>query len=744
MDLNKKLKELKPQQLNCNVFDVYSYNGLTMQDLLCQFFTTINECVKSTNEVIDLTDWLVNIGLEEEVVKKLMVLIEDGTVEELINVNLFENLNKQLEQKANSINVYDKSNTYNKNEVDTKVFTMANMGQDVKEAMTGGSVAVVGENAILSENIVDRQITFNKMGCRYLEGIIKQGNVNLDIVNKKIIATGPAGVYVDVHSKYYTYQAHEVDINDININTICGIYFNLTTLRYEMYSLEKKITEGYNLVLIAYYWKNRLTSRQDKNVLMLNGSYVDKNREFDFNSDPSSNYRCGMVNGYMNIDTTTRTITYKAFNAVVPLPNGPHIPGGECVYPETTEAINIYVDMNNKSLACYKFTDTTQNSITNQFFLGTLFNNKMHNSLSNKFITVNGIKDGGWYEEINTNERITTLNEVWNNWERGCKYPIAFLGDSTTDGHSTTTGANNVIGTDYINEHAYPYLLEQLIKTETNNDNVRIYNAGFSGQTAQWAKNNIETIFTNYRDSKMVGISYGINDSLTDDVGVYYDSFKSNIEWLITYFKGKGIQPFLLTTQAVLMKKGSRNQTTSDKINTVANKIKEELAIKHNLEIIDVNKFTEMFLLYSNYNINEIEPDSLHFGDIGHKYESELFFSILCPRVINTSNIDKITIFTQNVKTDINNFTKNTNSEFKYVVNYTREETSDLLVLDVLLFNNEKTQIKLSVVGDVLVKDNGELIDDLSQYDLDLGLHHIQVVSQSNKVSFEGIKIIRN
>lgn len=108
MDLKKKLKELKPQQLNCNVFDVYSYNGLTMQDLLCQFFTTINECVKSTNEVIDLTDWLVDIGLEEEVVKKLMVLIEDGTVEKLINVNLFKTLNNeinglssQLEQKAN-------------------------------------------------------------------------------------------------------------------------------------------------------------------------------------------------------------------------------------------------------------------------------------------------------------------------------------------------------------------------------------------------------------------------------------------------------------------------------------------------------------------------------------------------------------------------------------------------------------------------------------------------------------------
>ena len=42
------------------------------------------------------------------------------------------------------------------------IVTMANMGQDVKEAMTGGSVAVVGENTILNENIVDKQVSPNK------------------------------------------------------------------------------------------------------------------------------------------------------------------------------------------------------------------------------------------------------------------------------------------------------------------------------------------------------------------------------------------------------------------------------------------------------------------------------------------------------------------------------------------------------------------------------------------------------
>ena len=110
MDLNKKLEELKPHQLNCNVFDVYSYNGLTMQDLLCQFFTKINECITVSNETIDLAKWLVNEGLEIEVVKKLMIWLEDGTLENIINVNLFNTLNdkinglsSQLEHNANKL-----------------------------------------------------------------------------------------------------------------------------------------------------------------------------------------------------------------------------------------------------------------------------------------------------------------------------------------------------------------------------------------------------------------------------------------------------------------------------------------------------------------------------------------------------------------------------------------------------------------------------------------------------------------
>lgn len=81
--------------------------------------------------------------------------IEDAI--DKINENERNNTTALSKRIDNNFNVLDAVKA-DKNEV----FTMANMGQDIKEAMTGGSVAVVGENAILTDNIVDGQVTYKK------------------------------------------------------------------------------------------------------------------------------------------------------------------------------------------------------------------------------------------------------------------------------------------------------------------------------------------------------------------------------------------------------------------------------------------------------------------------------------------------------------------------------------------------------------------------------------------------------
>lgn len=86
--------------------------------------------------------------------------IEDAI--DTINQNEKNDIAALDKRITSNYNVLD-SNKADKNEVNLKVWGMANMGQDVKEAMTGGSVAVVGKDSVLAENIVNGQVTANKI-----------------------------------------------------------------------------------------------------------------------------------------------------------------------------------------------------------------------------------------------------------------------------------------------------------------------------------------------------------------------------------------------------------------------------------------------------------------------------------------------------------------------------------------------------------------------------------------------------
>lgn len=92
------MDKLKKEQLNCEIFSVYDYDGLSLQELLCQFFMKINECVDTSNKMLDLSEWLVNKGLAQEVAIKLDKWLKDGTLEDVINTNLFATLDNRINE----------------------------------------------------------------------------------------------------------------------------------------------------------------------------------------------------------------------------------------------------------------------------------------------------------------------------------------------------------------------------------------------------------------------------------------------------------------------------------------------------------------------------------------------------------------------------------------------------------------------------------------------------------------------
>lgn len=100
----KVLEKLEPMDLNCNIFTVYDFNSLSIQELLCEFFKKINECIVISNATFKLAEWLVTVGLKQEVALTLEKWLSDGTLATIINETIFNDLNQKLNTNITNTN----------------------------------------------------------------------------------------------------------------------------------------------------------------------------------------------------------------------------------------------------------------------------------------------------------------------------------------------------------------------------------------------------------------------------------------------------------------------------------------------------------------------------------------------------------------------------------------------------------------------------------------------------------------
>lgn len=192
MKIKDRLKELKPVDLNCNVFDVYNYNGLSMQDLLSQFFTKINECVGVSNSTLELAQWLVNEGLSQEVTEKLLLWYEDGTLENIINESLFENLNNKVDSNKSELeNKISETNTHLKN-IENKIENL-----DIINVKDFGAIGGGIETAEIDQRAFEEAI--KKIKTITSNGDDQTGTCELFIPNGRYYVGGldiPCGVKI--------------------------------------------------------------------------------------------------------------------------------------------------------------------------------------------------------------------------------------------------------------------------------------------------------------------------------------------------------------------------------------------------------------------------------------------------------------------------------------------------------------------------------------------------------------------
>ena len=354
---------------------------------------------------------------------------------------------------------------------------------------------------------------------------------------------------------------------------------------------------------------------------------------------------------------------------------------------------------------------------------------------------------------------IYTFNDFAKAVINGEEFKIAFYGDSTVDGNTTTGYVANTIGNISSSKNTFSNYLQNYIEVFTNNTKKNIINAGFSGKDASWGNANFENHFLNGNISnvKMIGIGFGINDRLGYKTEKsYYQGFYNNIKSIIEKCFDNNIQPFLLTTQAISEVGGDASYDATYPlrntyyINACANQAKKDLAKLYGLELIDLNSFTEDILTISNYNINLIMKDNLHFTDLGHKLEAGYIFKHIFDNCIVADGNKHISFSNQKIKTDMKmgNMVRTTSPNFKTSFNY-NETTVGKKVMDFWIFNykpsrklvarkngNSKMTCLINENETTIINDNQIITD------LDMGLYHIIVKNKEKHVDFMGFSIL--
>lgn len=260
---------------------------------------------------------------------------------------------------------------------------------------------------------------------------------------------------------------------------------------------------------------------------------------------------------------------------------------------------------------------------------------------------------------------INTLNMFSAQWEAGNNYPLAFYGDSTTDGATTTghissvissTGASDFNANITINESpsAYPSVLESYLTNKLLYKTAQCYNAGFdsqslldgTGQFSDFGTKAFHRVFfgnslglnnVDYSDVKGIVLTWGITDIINNnDINAILNRYEWKMRLLITECFERGIQPYIADCTYSTVRVGSsasgRNNYETE---LVISSINEKLRSEYNLEKLSLKEPLEMYVANSKNNrfLDVIASDGVHMTDKGHRMVASYYTSLIHPLV---------------------------------------------------------------------------------------------------------------
>lgn len=612
--------------------------------------------------------------------------------------------------------------------------TWAMLAQDAREQIAGTKVAVVGNNAVSSANIVNGSVTDAKLDERMGFGLILAGRLTIDAKNSTISLTSGSWVQVgkrkfgvtknlttslpkETVSQYVIYNDETQDLYVKNLGTISNI--------------------GNRETILAILFNEMLLHPQFSPFIKTIGLKIGERSDYI-----DANWGT-VIQGQIIFDPKTRTIKGKRDgNNFIIACDGYFIDGiddFELTFDSPFGRLLLF-DRDTKTFqltTMYSYSEYRQTEKPKTATLIKIaeiyFDEIRHISHERNFVNI---------DKLVSAQSIITLEQLKIDLQTK-KTVIVTLGDSTTDALRTTNYTGNVLEVLVDKPNSYTEILNNIVNGQKGYSfNHKFYNRGFSGKTINWLRQNLDAVLSPIHEPiDYAFITMGINDLVYDASKI--KSFRDDHINIINRLLAKGIKPVLMSTQAEF----ENHKRFGSKINAIADNIKKDLAAELGLPFIDYNAGTRNILNNSEYKIRELSPDMCHFGNLGHQKGAEFLASQLIHQTVVISESSKVGYQNNKVVSDLNysDYLTDEQDEVKFIG---RTDGFDLegqlnsaqtkTIFEVSIYIERPSIIRY--FGDnVIVTSNGQSLSDGDA--LDVGFYRITAKNRPGVASkFRGLK----
>ena len=681
--------------------------------------------------------------VREAIAKAIETTYTDGTSNGNANLEVakargeYETLNQRLQDiqtTAKSSQELGERNDGNKVDKNgTGQIKWANLAQDAREQISGGKVAVVGNNAVATSNIVDGAVTDTKLDERMGFGLMIAGRLLIDVANSQVELSSGSWFQVGKR-KANARDTLTAPLPKTGLSQY--VIYNDETNSLYVKTLNDIQNIGNRETILAILFNGALVHPQSSPFVKTVGLKVGERLDY-VNADWGT-----VIQGEITFDAKTNTVRGQRKGDIIVSFQNYYINGiedFEITLPNYSGKLLLFDRESKKfqvadmdSYDSHKKKDISK--AASLIKVAEIYQNEIRHISSNSNIFL--INQETQRKQDITLERLKVDLQTK-------RTVIVTLGDSTTDGYRTSGYSGNVLESLTPKPKTYTEILNGIINGQKGYGfNHKFYNRGFSGKTIAWLKDNLDAVLAPITEKiDYAIISMGINDSVYQKANI--QPFEENHIDIVKRLISKGIKPILMSTQAQF----ENYNRFGSKINSIADNIKKDLAKELGIPFIDYNAGTRNILNDSEYSVKALIPDMCHFGDLGHQKSAEFLASQLIHRVENVSTGDKIGYQNNRVVSDLNysDYLSDVEKEVKFLPS--KVDGFDLeghfngaqkTMFEVLVYVNKPVVVK-HFGENVSVSSNGASLDDGAR--LDVGLYKISVKNTPNQPSsFRGLK----